>query len=302
MECAIVNLVEPGDRVLVVCIGLWGERAADMAERNGGEVKRLSADHGQAITIEAFREAMSSFHPHVVFVCHGESSTGVRQPLDGLGEICTANNALLIVDTVASLGGAVFAADQLHVDCVYTATQKVLNAPPGVAPISFSERAVDKIKSRKTRVHSFYFDALLLGNYWGCTEGEPRRYHHTAPISTVYALRAALALLAKEGIEKCVHRHAENAKRLYDGLHSIGLELFVENPDYRLPCLTTVKVPAGVDWKAVVDKLMSQRIEISGGLGPTIGKIWRIGTFGVNSSPESIDRVVKALHEALKTK
>jgi len=302
MECAIVNLVEPGDRVLVVCIGLWGERAADMAERNGGEVKRLSADHGQAITIDAFREAMSSFHPHVVFVCHGESSTGVRQSLDGLGEICTKNNALLIVDTVASLGGAEFAADQLGIDCVYTATQKVLNAPPGVAPISFSERAIDKIKSRKTRVHSFYFDALLLGNYWGCIEGEPRRYHHTAPISTVYALRAALALLAEEGIEHCIRRHAENAQHLYDGLHSIGLELFVDNPDYRLPCLTTVKVPAGVDWKAVVDKLMSQRIEISGGLGPTIGKIWRIGTFGINSSPECIDRVVKALDGALKTK
>lgn len=188
---------------------------------------------------------MSSFHPHVVFVCHGESSTGVRQPLDGIGKICTDNNALLLVDTVASLGGAAFAADHLDVDCVYTATQKVLNAPPGVAPITFSERALyvmvssilfislfifrTKIKSRKCKPHSFYFDALLLGNYWGCFDGEPRRYHHTAPITTVYALRAALALLADEGIERCVQRHANNAQLLYDGLHRIGLELFVDN-------------------------------------------------------------------------
>jgi alanine-glyoxylate transaminase/serine-glyoxylate transaminase/serine-pyruvate transaminase len=266
--------------------------------RNGATVKRLIADHGQAITIEAFREAVSSFKPHVVFVCHGESSTGVCQPLTGLGAICAEHNALLLVDTVASLGGAPFAADALGVDCVYTATQKVLNAPPGVAPISFSDRAMAKIKSRSTPIHSFYFDALLLGNYWGCDDG-PRRYHHTAPISTVYALRAALSRLAEEGVDECVQRHAQNAQLFYKELHDIGLELFVDNPEYRLPCLTTVKVPAGVDWKAVVDKLMSQRIEISGGLGPTVGKIWRIGTFGVNSSPETIGRVVKALKEAL---
>ncbi|VDP46986.1 unnamed protein product [Heligmosomoides polygyrus] len=208
-----------------------------------------------------------------------------------------------IVFQVASLGGAEFRMDEWGVDCVYSATQKVLNAPPGLAPISFSEKAMQKIKNRKTRVPSFYFDALELGNYWGC-DGQPIRYHHTAPISSVYALRSALAVVAKEGVDEGVRRHAENAKFLYEKLKEAGLECFVEQEKWRLPCLTTVKVPPGVDWKGVMEEMMRQGTEagIAGGLGPTVGKLWRIGTFGGNSDKTKIEKVIKLLADTIKRK
>ncbi|CAD6199184.1 unnamed protein product [Caenorhabditis auriculariae] len=290
MECALVNLLERGDRFLVVEIGLWGKRAADLAIRMGIDVNIVAAPHGEAI---------EEYKPQVVFVCHGESSTGVVQPLDGIGEICHQTGALLLVDTVASLGGARFDADALGVDCVYSATQKVLNAPPGLAPISFSDRAIEKIRNRKTRVASFYFDALELGNYWGC-DAEIKRYHHTAPISTVYALRTALAIVAKEGIDASIDRHYQNAQLIYKLLEANSLEPFVEKEEWRLPCLTTVKVPAGVDWKEVADDLMAEGVEIAGGLGPTVGKIWRIGTFGLNSDKTKIEQVISLLARAVK--
>lgn len=298
MECAILNLLEPGDRFLVVEIGIWGQRAANLATRLGNEVRKVTAAHGKAVELAEIEKAIEEFKPHLVFVCHGESSTGIAQPLEGIGAAAHRHGALFLVDTVASLAGANFDADALEVDCVYSATQKVLNAPPGLAPISFSDRAIQKIRARKTPVPSFYFDAIELGNYWGC-DGELKRYHHTAPISTVYALRTALAIVAKEGIDQTIQRHADNAQYFYSLLKEGGLEPFVENPAWRLPCLTTVKVPEGVNWKEVADELMSQGVEISGGLGPTIGKIWRIGTFGQNSDKSKIQKVASLLITAV---
>lgn len=246
-------------------------------------------------------EALEKFKPAVLFVCHGESSTGVLQPLDGLGEACARHGTLLLVDTVASIGGAEFRMDDWGVDCVYSATQKVLNAPPGLAPISFSEKAMQKIRNRKVRVPSFYFDVLELGNYWGCDD-QPIRYHHTAPISSVYALRSALAVVANEGVDEGVQRHVQNARFLYEKLKEVGLECFVEHEKWRLPCLTTVKVPQGVDWKGVIEEMMKQGTEIAGGLGQTVGKLWRIGTFGANSDRQKIAAVVKLLAETIKKK
>ncbi|KIH52691.1 aminotransferase, class V, partial [Ancylostoma duodenale] len=217
MECAVLNLLEKDDVFLVVEIGIWGKRAADLGARIGAKVHTVTASHGCAVEKEAIEE-------------------------------------------VASLGGAEFRMDDWGVDCVYSATQKVLNAPPGLAPISFSERAMQKIRNRKERVPSFYFDVLELGNYWGCDD-QAKRYHHTAPISCVYALRAALAVIAKEGIDEGVQRHVENAKFLYEKLKEAGLECFVEKEKWRLPCLTTVKVPNGVDWKGVMDDMMKQGTE-----------------------------------------
>ncbi|CAB3404297.1 unnamed protein product [Caenorhabditis bovis] len=292
MECALVNLLEKGDRFLVVDIGLWGKRAADLADRMGIDVRKISADNGKAVPTNEIVKAISEYKPHLVFVCHGESSTGVAQPLDKIGDACREHDALFLVDTVASLGGAPFDADELKVDCVYSATQKVLNAPPGLAPIS------TKIRNRKQRVASFYFDALELGNYWGC-DGELKRYHHTAPISTVYALRTALQVVAKEGIDETIKRHKENAKILYDLLKKHNLEPFVEDESIRLPCLTTVNVPENVDWKDVAGELMQNGVEIAGGLGATVGKIWRIGTFGLNSDRSKIENVVKLLASAV---
>lgn len=299
MECAMVNLLEPGDRFLVVEIGLWGQRAADLANRMGIEVKKIIAPHGKAVPVEDIRKAIAEYKPNLVFVCQGDSSTGVAQPLETIGDACREHGALFLVDTVASLGGTPFAADDLKVDCVYSATQKVLNAPPGLAPISFSDRAIEKIRNRKQRVASFYFDALELGNYWGC-DGELKRYHHTAPISTVYALRAALSAIAKEGIDESIQRHKDNAQVLYSALKKNGLEPFVEDEKLRLPCLTTVKVPEGVDWKDVAGKMLTNGTEIAGGLGATVGKIWRIGTFGINSNKAKIENVVELLSNSIK--
>jgi len=299
MECALVNLLEPGESLLVVHNGIWGQRAADLGNRLNLNVTTIRVPEGGAATLEEFQKAVETHKPAVAFVCHGESSTGVLHPLEGFGEVCRKNGALLLVDTVASLGAAPFHADGLLVDCVYAASQKVMNSPPGLAPISFGERALAKLRFRKSRVASFYFDALELGNYWGCFV-EPRRYHHTAPISLVYALRESLALLAKEGLDHSVQRHATNVQLLYSTVHALGLELFVEQPNLRLPCLTTVKVPPGVDWLAVQKRVMSLGIEIAGGLGPTVGKLWRIGTFGANSNPEVIKELGKVLSEALE--
>jgi len=298
MECAVMNLLEPGETFLVVQNGIWGARAAALGNRLSLKVQTIQVPEGQAASLAEIKKAIETHKPKVLFVCHGESSTGVVHPLQGIGEICHSNGTLFLVDTVASIGGAEFNADDLKVDCVYSATQKVLNAPPGLAPISFSERAVEKIKSRKSPVVSFYFDALELGNYWGCFD-EPRRYHHTGIISLVYALRASLAQIAEERIENVLGRHKTNVKYLYNLLQEAGLEPFVSDENIRLPCLTTVKVPSGVDWKKVADTLMSQKIEIAGGLGPTVGKIWRIGTFGINSDKQKIEKVVAALKAAI---
>jgi len=258
----------------------------------------VTENPGGAVSLLSLQNAIESYRPHVVFVVQGESSTGVCQPLEGLGALCHRHGALLVVDTVASLGGAPFYADRLEVDCVYSATQKCLNCPPSLAPISFSPLAHEKIKNRTKKVQSYYFDVELLANYWGCF-GEPRRYHHTGMISSVYSLRAALARLAAEGIDESVQKHIDNAQLLYKGLHDIGLTPFVKDEKLRLPCLTTVSVPEGVDAKQVCDTLMSHGIEIAGGLGPTVGKLWRIGTFGMNSSEPNITRVVAALKAAL---
>ncbi|KAI6243006.1 Alanine--glyoxylate aminotransferase [Aphelenchoides fujianensis] len=244
MECALLNVLERGEKILVVRNGIWGERAASLSKRLGFDVEVLSVPDGQAASLDDFKAALESFRPAAAFVCQGESSTGVLHPLEGFGDACHEVGCLFVVDTVASLCGAPFAADQLAVDCVYSASQKVLNAPPGLAPISFSDRAVEKLKSRKTQVPSFYFDALELGNYWGCFD-EPRRYHHTGPVSLVYSMREALAAVVREGVDESVERHRQNAQLLYSLLEQNGFQLFVEKPELRLPCLTTVRVPEG---------------------------------------------------------
>jgi alanine-glyoxylate transaminase/serine-glyoxylate transaminase/serine-pyruvate transaminase len=297
MECAIMNLLEFGETFLVIQNGIWGARAAGLGKRLGLNVQTIIVPEGSAASMNQIREGINEHKPKVLFVCHGESSTGVAHPLKGISEICREHDTLLLVDTVASIGATKFDADALGIDCVYTATQKVLNAPPGLAPISFSPKAVEKIKNRKTQVVSFYFDALELGNYWGCF-GEPRRYHHTGMISLVYSLRAALSAVAKEGIENEIKRHEENIIYFHQKLEESGFKLFVEDQKLRLPCLTTIRVPDGVEWKGVMDKLMAQKIEISGGLGPTLGKIWRIGTFGINSDKTKMDKILSALKAA----
>nr|XP_054495534.1 alanine--glyoxylate aminotransferase [Agelaius phoeniceus] len=300
MEAALFNLLEPGDTVLVAINGIWGQRAAEIARRLGANVCELLKPPGKYFTPQDIEQGLVQHKPLVLFITHGESSTGVLQPLEGLGQLCHRHGCLLLVDAVASLGGAPIFMDQQEIDVLYSGSQKVLNAPPGSAPISFSERARDKLLRRKTKPPSFYLDMGCLANYWGC-DGEPRRYHHTAPINSFFSLREGLALLAELGLESSWERHRANCSLLCQGLLDMGLELFVEEEKARLPTITTVRVPEGYSWKDITAFLMDKHgVEIAGGLGPTVGKVLRIGLMGCNSSRASVERVLGALRDALQ--
>ncbi|XP_069683970.1 alanine--glyoxylate aminotransferase [Periplaneta americana] len=299
MEASMCNLIEPGDVVLIAVHGIWGERAADMARRYGANVKTIEKPAGDNFCLRAIEAGLSQHRPVLFFITQGESSTGVYQPLEGLGILCHKYNCLLVVDTVASLGGVPVYMDQWEIDVLYTGTQKVLGAPPGLAPISFSTRAVGKIEARTTPIAVFYWDMKILGDYWACF-GRPRVYHHTIPVSLLYGLREALSMFVEEGINKCIARHQTCARRLHDGLERLGFELFVEKKDARLPTVTTIKVPKDVDWRLIQEYTMKKhRVEISGGLGPTVGKVMRIGVMGYNATPEKVDLTVKAVGEGL---
>lgn len=260
MDAAMGNLLEPGDVALMLCTGLWGERAGHMAGRYGADVRfeRAAAAGGASIALDAIERRLRADRPAVVFVTQGDSSTGVLQPIDGIGELCRRYDAILVVDTVASLGGTTFYADDWLCDCVYTGTQKVLGAPPGLSPITFNGRAIAKIRARKRPVPSYYFDVLLVGEYWGCFEGMPRIYHHTIAPTLLYGVREAFAEFCAEGVQACVFRHRACAGQLYAGLAELGLELFVGRRVDRLPTVTTVKVPPGVDWLKVVAYVMEK--------------------------------------------
>ncbi|KAM6258397.1 alanine--glyoxylate aminotransferase isoform 2-T3 [Porphyrio hochstetteri] len=300
MEAALLNTLERGDTALVAVNGIWGQRAADMARRLGANVHELLKPPGEYFTPRDIEEGLARHKPSVLFITHGESSTGVLQPLEGLGELCHRHGCLLLVDAVASLGGAPIFMDQQEIDILYSGSQKVLNAPPGTAPISLSERAREKMLRRKMQPPSFYLDMGWLANYWGC-DGEPRRYHHTAPINSFFSLREGLAMLAELGLESSWERHRANCTRLCQGLQDLGLELFVKEERVRLPTITTVSVPEGYDWREITAFLMDKHgIEIAGGLGPSVGKVLRIGLMGCNSSSSNVDRVLRALRDALR--
>ncbi|NXP83168.1 SPYA protein, partial [Ramphastos sulfuratus] len=293
MEAALLNLLEHGDAALVAINGIWGQRAADIARRLG----RLETA-GCHLPLY-FMQGLVHHKPSVLFITHGESSTGVLQPLEGLGKLCHRHGCLLLVDAVASLGGAPIFMDQQEIDALYSGSQKVLNAPPGSALISFSERAREKMLKRKTKPLSFYLDMGWLANYWGC-DGEPRRYHHTAPINSFFSLREGLAMLAELGLESSWEQHRANCVQLCQGLRDLGLELFVKEEKARLPTITTVKVPGGYAWEDIVTFLMDNHsIEIAGGLGPSLGKVLRIGLMGCNSTSCNVDRLLRALRDAL---
>ncbi|XP_010011525.1 PREDICTED: serine--pyruvate aminotransferase, partial [Nestor notabilis] len=263
-------------------------------------VHELLKPPGEYFTLCDIEEGLVRHKPLVLFITHGESSTGALPAPEGLGKLCHRHGCLLLVDAVASLGGAPIFMDQQEIDILYSGSQKVLNAPPGSAPISFSEQAREKILGRKSKPPSFYLDMRWLANYWGC-DGEPRRYHHTAPINSFFSLREGLAMLAELGLENSWEHHRLNCAQLCQGLHDLGLELFVKEEKARLPTITTVRVPEGYDWKEIIAFLMDNHaIEISGGLGPSVGKVLRIGLMGCNSTSSNVDRVLHALQDALR--
>ncbi|XP_018567538.1 serine--pyruvate aminotransferase, mitochondrial [Anoplophora glabripennis] len=300
MEAVISNLLEPGDKVLIAVNGIWGIRASDMARRYGAEVNTVSVPTGENFSLALLENAIQRVKPKLLFIVQGESSAGVYQPLEGVGDICHRYNCLFAVDTVASLGGVPFFADKWGVDAVYTGSQKVLGAPPGLAPISFSPRAQKVIFERKTPVTVFYWDMTELGRQWNCFNNV-RPYHHTTCSNLLFGLREGLAQIVEEGLENVIKRHQLCAQKLYHGLERLGLQPFVEDAHKRLPTVTAISIPENVDWKQVVDYAMKNYyLEISGGLGPTAGKIWRIGLMGYNATPQNVDLVLKVLAEALQ--
>jgi len=294
----LVNLIEPGDEVLIGVNGYFGERLAEMAVRCGGKVTRIEVEWGQAIPLSRIADALKrTKNTPILAVVHAETSTGVLQPIEELAGLVERYGAFLIVDTVTSLGGHPVGVDRNRVDVCYSATQKALSCPPGLAPITFSERAIERVRKRKTRVESWYLDISLVEQYWG-TE---RTYHHTPPISMIYALREALSIIQEEGLEARWARHQLNHKALVAGLEAIGLKMFVE-PPYRLWTLNAVQVPDGVDEARVRKRLLEEfHIEIGGGLGLLRGRIWRIGLMGTSSTPNNVLLLLAALEQILKS-
>ncbi|KAJ8781678.1 hypothetical protein J1605_010936 [Eschrichtius robustus] len=300
LEAALFNLLEPGDSFLVGVNGVWGQRAQDIGERIGARVHPMIKDPGGHFTLQEVEEALAQHKPVLLFLTQGESSSGVLQPLDGYGELCHRYQCLLLVDSVASLGGVPIYMDQQGIDVLYSGSQKVLNAPAGTSLISFSDKAKNKIYTRRTKPFSFYLDIKWLANFWGC-EDKPRIYHHTTPVISLYSLRESLAHLAEQGLENSWQQHREASEYLHGRLQGLGLQLFVKDPAIRLPTVTTVAAPAGYDWRDLVNYVMDHfNIEITGGLGPSVGKVLRIGLLGCNASRENVDRVIGALQEALQ--
>lgn len=305
MEACVANVTEPGDVMVVGVNGMWGERVAELARRFGCEVVEMKTEAGKSFSKEEVKESMSKAtnggtrSVKAVFLCQGESSTGAMQSLEGIGDLCREHNALFMVDTVCSLGGIPFSADELKVDVMYSGAQKCLSAPPGASPFFMSERAMEVLQNRKTPLRTYNLDMKLIGDYWGWFGS--RSYHHTAPVSNLYALREALAITNEEGVTALWARHKAMHDMLWEGLDKLGLEPFVEDPASRLYTVNTIKVPEGVDWKKLVDFAMQTRsIEIAGGLGPTVGKIWRVGIMGYNARPQNVAMTVEAFREGLK--
>jgi alanine-glyoxylate transaminase/serine-glyoxylate transaminase/serine-pyruvate transaminase len=294
MEAALVNIIEPGDEVVVCINGVFGERMRDIIERAGGTPIVVEAKWGEAIDPGKIESALKLSKPRALSLVHAETSTGVLQDLSTLGEMAHQSGALLIVDAVTSLAGHPVGVDRNGIDICYSGTQKCIGAPPGLSPITFNERALDRIRSRKSKVQSWYLDITMVERYWG----DDRTYHHTAPISMNYALREALRLIHEEGLGARWARHELNHRALVAGVEAMGLSMAVA-PAQRLWSLNAVSVPNGVDDAKVRARLLAENIEIGGGLGPLKGHIWRIGLMGSGSTRENVRLVLDALHRAL---
>jgi alanine-glyoxylate transaminase/serine-glyoxylate transaminase/serine-pyruvate transaminase len=296
METCFVNLIEPGDEVVVCVNGVFGMRMADIVNRSGGKLILIDAEWGTAIDPQLLKDALKDSKPKIVAVVHAETSTGVCQPLEDLASISHENGALFLVDSVTSLGGIRFAIDDMNIDATYSGTQKCISGPPGLSPLSFSPAAVDVLDRRKTPVASWYLDLSMVRDYWGTD----RKYHHTAPINMIYGLREALRLIVEEGLEQRFDRHRLNHRALVSGIEAMGLDMLVPE-SIRLPMLNVVRIPDGIDDITVRKALLNQYgIEIGGGLGQFTGKVWRIGLMGHSCRRKNVLLLLAALETVLK--
>ncbi len=292
METCCVNLVEPGDRVLVLHNGVFSGRMIDVTARLGAETESLDFEWGTPVDVEAVKKRLSEKRYDLVGVIHAETSTGVCNPVEEIGRLVRENGALYLVDGVTSLGGMETALDRWGVDAFYSGTQKCLSCPPGLAPVSFSERALAKLRARKKKVPNWYLDLTMIMNYW---EGNTRAYHHTAPISMNYALHQALKNLLDETLPAAFARHRAMHEKLVAGLEELGFGMYVAKP-FRLPMLNVATCPEGMDEADLRKYLRSEhRIEIGNGLGPLAGKVIRIGLMGETARPEHVERLLDAL-------
>jgi len=295
MEAVVANLIEPGDRMIVCINGVFGGRMADVATRYGAEVVRLERPFGEIFSSEEIEAAVKQHRPKVLGIVNAETSTGANQPVAELARICHEQGVLIAVDCVTSLGGQPVEVDAWELDAVYSGTQKCLSCPPGLAPVTFSDRAVAAIDARKRKVQSWYLDMQMVKDYWGSN----RAYHHTAPINMNYGLHEALRIVLEEGLPARFARHEKNHQALKAGLRAMGLQYAVQEGQ-QLPMLNAVLIPAGADDAAVRGQLLSEfGIEIGGGLGPMKGKTWRIGLMGAASSPANVLVFLAALEKCL---
>ncbi len=295
MEATLANTIEPGDKVLVAVKGYFGLRLADMASRYRADVVTIERPWGEAFSLDELEQALALHRPAVLAIVHAETSTGICQPLEGVGDLCRKYDCLLLLDTVTSLGAVPLYLDDWKVDLAYSCSQKGLSCPPGLGPFTMGPRAEAKMMARQGKVPNWYLDVTLLNQYWG----SDRVYHHTAPVNMNFGMREALRLLAEEGLEVSWSRHRSNAELLWAGLERLGLELHA--PEHlRLPTLTTVRIPEGVDGKAFTLHLLNQHgIEVGGGLGALAGKVWRIGLMGYNSQPQNVEKLLNLFETEL---
>ena len=295
METCVVNLIEPGDRMIVGVNGVFGGRMADVAERVGAEVTKLERPFGEVFTPEEVAAAVQKVRPKVVGIVHAETSTGAKQPLEEIARIVHDAGALLVVDCVTSLAGIPVEIDRLQIDAAYSGSQKCLGCPPGLSPVTFGPKALESMDNRKKKVSSWYLDIGLLRNYWGSN----RAYHHTAPINMNYALHQALRLVLQEGLEARFTRHQLHHSALKAGVNAMGIQYSVA-PATSLPMLNSVLIPEGVDDAAVRGQLLNEfGIEIGGGLGPMKGKTWRIGLMGEAAKKSNVLLFLAALEQCL---
>ena len=298
MECCLVNLIGPKDRVLILINGVFGKRMQEVSARLGADVDTLEFDWGTPIKPKVVKEKLENNTYKLIATVHAETSTGVLNPISEISNLLKERDSLFLVDAVTSLGGMEVDLDEWNIDASYSGSQKCLSCPPGLAPVSFSEKAFSKIMNRESNVPNWYLDMSLIGQYW--QQDRKRVYHHTAPVNMLYALYQSLLLFKEEGAANVFKRHVKSHLKLKEGLKELGLEMFVEEP-YRLPMLNAVTIPDGVDEAEVRKRLrMEHKIEIGGGLGPLAGKIWRIGLMGHTARLENVERLLNALEKILK--
>src|SRR5690606_28203664 len=296
MEAAVMNFVEEGDPVLVAIHGFFGGRLLEMMKRCGADCSVVESAFGDPINETELAQAAEKVRPRVIAVVHAGTSTGVHQAIEPIRDICRKFDSLLLVDAVTSLGGMPLPIDDWGIDICYSGTQKCLSCPPGLAPLTVSDRAAERLKRRKTPCPSWYLDLSLVQNYWG----EDRSYHHTAPVSMNYALFEALKLVLEEGLEERWNRHQRNHKALVAGIEALGLTMHGA-PEFRLWSLNTVAIPSGVDDGKVRKRLLEDfNLEIGAGLGALKGKVWRVGLMGENSRPERVLYFLHALEHSLR--